>query len=35
MLTLDMIKMQEPVERMIEALQQIEGVEKVRLLAVE
>ena len=35
MLTLDMIKMQEPVERMIEALQQVEGVEKVRLLAVE
>lgn len=35
MLTLDMIKMQEPVERMSEALQQIEGVEKVRLLAVE
>ena len=35
MLTLDMVKMQEPVERMIEALQQVEGVEKVRLLAVE
>ena len=35
MLTLDMVKMQEPVERMIEALQQVEGVEKVRLLAVD
>lgn len=35
MLTLDMIKMQEPVERMIESLQQLDGVEKVRLLAVD
>lgn len=35
MLTLDMIKMQESVERMIESLQQLDGVEKVRLLAVD
>lgn len=35
MLTLDMVKMEEPVERMIEALQKVDGVEKVRLLAVE
>ena len=35
MLTLDMVNMEQPVERMIAALQDIEGVEKVRLLAVE
>jgi len=35
MLTLDTIKMEEPVEQMIDALQQLTGVERVRLLAVE
>ena len=35
MLTLDLIKMEQPMEQMIHSLQSIEGVEKVRLLAVE
>jgi len=35
MLTLDIAQMQEPAEHMIETLQAVKGVEKVRLLAVE
>jgi len=35
MLTLDLIKMEQPMEQLIHSLQSIEGVEKVRLLAVE
>ena len=35
MLTLDMVQMEEPLERLIETLQKANGVEKVRLLAVE
>ena len=35
MLTLDTIKMSDPVEQMIEELQKLTGVERVRLLAVE
>ena len=35
MLTLDIAQMQEPAEHMIETLQEVKGVEKVRLLAVE
>ena len=35
MLTLDMIKMETPIDEMMSMLQQLEGVEKVRLLAVE
>ena len=35
MLTLDLIKMEQPMEQLILSLQSIEGVEKVRLLAVE
>ena len=35
MLTLDTVNMAQSVERMLEALQNIQGVEKVRLLAVE
>lgn len=35
MITLDILQMQEPFEHMVEALQQLAGVEKVRLLAVE
>ena len=35
MLTLDIAQMQEPAEHMIETLQAVRGVEKVRLLAVE
>lgn len=35
MLTLDIAQMQEPAEQMIETLQAVKGVDKVRLLAVE
>lgn len=35
MITLDTIKMEAPVEQMIESLQLLQGVERVRLLAVE
>lgn len=35
MLTLDTVKMTEPVEQLIEELQKLNGVERVRLLAVE
>ena len=35
MLTLDLIKMEQPMEQLILSLQSIDGVEKVRLLAVE
>ena len=35
MLTMDLIKLEQPMEQLIHSLQSIDGVEKVRLLAVE